>query len=254
MCGINGIIKSQIDKNDINKVYEMNKILSHRGPDFSDIWSNENIVLGHTRLSIIDLNPRSNQPFAKDNLVIVFNGEIYNYLELKKELSDVNFSTNSDTEVILELWKKYKENSFDMLRGMFAFAIYDTITNETIIARDHFGIKPLYYVETADFFAFSSEIKALYKIPGIKASVDSEMLHEYITFQFTLTNDTLYEGIKKVEPAHYIYIQNAKIHEYKKIRYTKGIISFLKNTYSKYEKTKDEEEMEFWKKISVGLV
>ena len=110
MCGINGIIKSNINKHDINNVTEMNKVLSHRGPDNSEIWSLNDTVFGHTRLAIIDLNSRSNQPFKKDNHVISFNGEIYNYKELKKKTPEATYLTDSDTEVILELWRKYKEN------------------------------------------------------------------------------------------------------------------------------------------------
>ena len=216
MCGINGIIKSQIDKNDINKVYEMNKILSHRGPDFSDIWSNENIVLGHTRLSIIDLNLRSNQPFAKDNLVIVFNGEIYNYLELKKELADVNFSTNSDTEVILELWKKYKEKCFNMLRGMFAFAIYDKNTRETVIARDHFGIKPLHYYIDEEKLIFSSEIKSIKETLNIKLSISNEAILSSVYYCWVPEENCIFDEIKKLLPGQYITVKDniSKINNY----------------------------------------
>ena len=235
MCGINGIIKSQIDKNDINKVYEMNKILSHRGPDFSDIWSNENIVLGHTRLSIIDLNPRSNQPFAKDNLLIVFNGEIYNYLELKKELSDVNFSTNSDTEVILELWKKYKEKCFNMLRGMFAFAIYDTNTRETVIARDHFGIKPLHYYIDEEKLIFSSEIKSIKETLNIKLSISNEAILSSVYYCWVPEENCIFDEIKKLLPGQYITVKDniSKINNY----WSSNVLIESKTTFNDLDKS-----------------
>ena len=221
MCGIAGIIFKNNSQPDWSRptVSNMLDSIAHRGPDGRDIFIGEGFAFGHVRLAIIDLQ-NGQQPFVSfdGSCVMVFNGEIYNYLELRQILirKGYNFKTNTDTEVLMNMYLEYGSEMLKHLNGMFAFAIHDKRTGKTFLSRDHFGIKPLYYVETVDFFAFSSEIKALYKIPGIKASVDSEMLHEYITFQFTLTNDTLYEGIKKVEPAHYIYIQNAKIHEYKR--------------------------------------
>jgi asparagine synthase (glutamine-hydrolysing) len=208
MCGINGLIKPDINENDINNVLEMNNILSHRGPDNSDIWSNTDVVFGHTRLAIIDLNQRSNQPFKKDNYVIIFNGEIYNYKELKKKLPEISFSTDSDTEVILELWKKYKENSFDMLRGMFAFAIYDTITNETIIARDHFGIKPLYFYKDEKKIIFSSEIKAIKKIIGKNLNVSKEAIVASTLYCWVPEKNCIFNEVEKLEPGEFIKIKD----------------------------------------------
>ena len=171
MCGINGIISKNINDVDIENIRKMNSILHHRGPDASDLWSNDRIVFGHTRLSIIDIDERSNQPFIKNGLVIVFNGEIYNYKSLKKKLPQTKWITNSDTEVILELWRNYKEKSLNMLRGMFSFAIYDLETNDTFVARDHFGIKPLYYLKNDEYFIFSSELKAIKSAVTIKPEI-----------------------------------------------------------------------------------
>jgi asparagine synthase (glutamine-hydrolysing) len=221
MCGISGIIYKgeSIPETAISTMESMLQSIAHRGPDDRGIYVDKNCIFGHVRLSIIDIE-NGKQPFISNdgNFILIFNGEIYNYLELKQILirKGYKFRTNSDTEVLINMYIEYKEKMLDYINGMFAFAIYDKTTRKTFLSRDHFGIKPLYFIETEGYFAFASEIKALFKIPGLKPSVDDEMIHEYITFQFTLTNDTMYKRIKKIEPAHYISVEKAKITEYKR--------------------------------------
>ena len=211
MCGINGIIKYNINKHDINNVIEMNKVLSHRGPDNSEIWSLNDTVFGHTRLAIIDLNSRSNQPFKKDNLVITFNGEIYNYKELKKKTPEATYLTDSDTEVILELWRKYKENCLNFLRGMFAFAIHDIDTKETFLVRDHFGIKPLYYYSDSNQIIFSSEIKSIKKIVGKKMNISNQAIVASSLYCWIPEKNCIFSDIKKLQPGEYIKVKNNDI-------------------------------------------
>lgn len=171
MCGISGIIPLNNRKslNFISILKGINKRLECRGPDSQNIWKNDSndICLGHTRLSIIDPVERSNQPFISEdkNFVITYNGELYNYLDQKKELEKKGhiFKTNSDTEVILKLYIEYNEKFLEFLDGMFAFCIYDKRNNETIIVRDRFGIKPLYYTLFNDIFIFSSSVKSIYE-------------------------------------------------------------------------------------------
>jgi asparagine synthase (glutamine-hydrolysing) len=221
MCGIAGILYKNEEKRSWAQetIIGMMNSMAHRGPDGRDIYVNDLIVFGHLRLAIIDLE-NGKQPITSidGNFVLIFNGEIYNYLELRKGLlgKGYRFKTNSDSEVLLNLYIEYGEKMLDFLNGMFAFAIHDIRTGKTFLARDHFGIKPLYYYESDDFFAFASEIKALVQIPEVKIQVNEEVMHEYVTFQFTLSNRTLYDSIKKLEPAHYIYLGDNKIIEYKR--------------------------------------
>ena len=162
MCGITGIINRQ---NASDLVSKMTDCLHHRGPDAQAVWNNQDnsISLGHARLSIIDTSTGANQPFCKHEFTLVFNGEIYNYRELRYELAllNVTFTTHSDTEVLLEAWRQWGKECLNKLRGMFAFAIYDQTTHDVFVVRDHFGIKPLFYSYNQNTLAFASELKAL---------------------------------------------------------------------------------------------
>jgi asparagine synthase (glutamine-hydrolysing) len=211
MCGINGIISKSTSNTDIDNVKKMNSILNHRGPDASEMWSNESAVFGHTRLSIIDIDKRSNQPFIKDGLIITFNGEIYNYKDLKKKLPQAKWITNSDTEVVLELWRNYKEKSLNMLRGMFAFAIHDLTTNDTFIVRDHFGIKPVYYYKSDKNFIFSSELKAIKAILPTKPEISLTGIVSSMMYAWIPETNCIYKNIKKLLPGQYIHINSDKI-------------------------------------------
>lgn len=209
MCGIAGIINLRREpiKGLRKRLEVMNKLLSHRGPDAAGIWVQDNQIAGfaHRRLSIIDLSDAGNQPMQDENgNWIVFNGEIYNYLELRKSLS-FKFRTNSDTEVILKAYEKWGKDCVNHLRGMFAFAIWDARKQMLFCARDRFGIKPFYYTIVDDTFYFASEMKAL--LPFLPAiHTDFAGFRDYLTFQFCLGDKTLFHGVKSLEPAHWMQI------------------------------------------------
>jgi len=218
MCGIVGFVDQHTDYNKEEVLRQMMASVKHRGPDDEGVFLNKenSTAFGHVRLSIIDL-ASGQQPMrsADDRYTIVFNGEIYNYIELKKDLEKKGhtFRTSSDTEVLIALYQEYGKTMVDYLNGMFAFAIYDKAEDLVFIARDHLGIKPLYYFSNASFFAFASEIKALFKHPKISAEPNAALLHEYLTFQFILGKETLYERIHKIEPGNYAIIKHGQIQE-----------------------------------------
>ena len=207
MCGILGIIDLNSRINEVIFKNLLNKT-NHRGPDGSKIWcsSDKKIKLGHNRLAIIDLSNNADQPMHDDthDFVIVFNGEIYNFLDLKKELEvEYNFKSSSDTEVILKAYKKWGYECVNHFNGMFAFAIYDIAKSTIFCARDRAGQKPFYYHHKKDVFAFSSELKNLvsdYVSPSIKMS----SLNEYFKFGFVAGENTIYSDFKKLPPAHYL--------------------------------------------------
>lgn len=205
MCGICGIVGNEaLGYESEHIVTKMMGSLSHRGPDDEGITKDTNFIFGHKRLAIIDLD-YGRQPMQTENgeIVLIFNGEIYNYLELRQELvrKGVHFKTFSDTEVLLRLYEIDGEDCLNCLNGMFAFAIFDKRKNHFFAARDHLGIKPFYYYLFPDGnIIFASEIKAILKHPRIQASADVEAMQEYLTFQFCLNSNTLFKGIKKLEP------------------------------------------------------
>ena len=174
MCGIFGLVKKQNHRVIQDEMYLMHKAQIHRGPDNFGYFCNDNIFLGNNRLSIIDLSD-GNQPFySKDkNIIVLQNGEIYNYLELKDELvsNNINFETNSDTEVILRLYEQYNLSMLDKLNGMFSISILDFNNNKLHLIRDRFGQKPLYFYDNTEQFIFSSEIKSILDL-GIKTSIN----------------------------------------------------------------------------------
>ncbi len=207
MCGIVGIINKDNQEVTSSILEKMAATIHHRGPDEDGIFINGNIGFFHKRLSIIDLST-GQQPMTFDNCTIVFNGEIYNYIELRNDLikKGHEFRTTSDTEVILHLYVEYGDNFVNLLNGMFAFIIYDKTKERLFIARDHFGIKPLYWYRDDNKILFGSEIKALLAHPDIVAEADPENLQEYLTFQFILGEGTMFKNICKVQPGHYITI------------------------------------------------
>jgi asparagine synthase (glutamine-hydrolysing) len=204
MCGIAGFTGF---KNNIALAENANIIQQHRGPDNHQIWNDETIALAHRRLSIIDLTEAANQPFKKNNLVIVFNGEIYNYKELQQQLEKekgVKFISSSDTEVILEMYRCYGKGCLDQFIGMFSFAIYDLNDESLFIARDHFGIKPLFYTIINNSFAFSSELKTLVGIEGFNKTINPKSLVSCLNYLWVSGNETMFNDCYKLPAAHYL--------------------------------------------------
>lgn len=213
MCGINGIVMSgEFDLNIVSKnINIMNDSITHRGPDedgeFIIDMKHYCCSMAMRRLSIIDLNTGSQPIFSEDkNLVIVFNGEIYNHAILKKKLLDkgVVFTTNSDTEVILKLYESHGVSSFSMLDGMFAFSIFDRTKDKIFIARDFFGEKPLYYMNTNDRLVWSSELKSITSILSNKPAIDHLSLSLYFQMTYIPAPFTIYKNIRKLEANHFI--------------------------------------------------
>ncbi len=219
MCGIAGIISKQ---NILDKTHISNMIssLDHRGPDENGVYNYENVSLGHARLSIIDLDS-GKQPMISscNNFVLSFNGEIYNYKKLKKELKfkGLDFSTNSDTEVVLKMFEYYGVDFVKRLRGMFAFAIFDKKRKEIHIYRDQLGIKPMYYYQDESLFIFSSEIRSIKQIPCLNLNKSISAIDHYLWLSYIPAPLTIFKNIKKLEPGHYISLnQSGKIIKHKK--------------------------------------
>ena len=214
MCGIFGVIKPELP--DRSQVETACLSLSHRGPNDSGLLFDlsQGIALGHRRLSIIDLSADGHQPFfsADSRYVIVFNGEIYNYLEIREELKNFyNFKTKTDTEVLQASYIKWGESCLQKFNGMFAFAIWDKVERKLFCARDRLGIKPFYYHFYAGDLYFSSEIKALLKV-GVKPKVNEKVVFEYLYYGFyDHSDDTFFSGIKTLSPGHYLLWQNERI-------------------------------------------
>jgi asparagine synthase (glutamine-hydrolysing) len=214
MCGIVGIWSNnniENQKNYVNKILEKQY---HRGPDNSSSYSIDDITLGHNRLAIIDLNQNANQPFLSNcgRYIVVFNGEIYNYLELKKELY-YDFKTHSDTEVLLASYIKYGDKCIEKFNGMFAFAIYDQKEKTLFCARDRIGKKPFVYSEHYSGFYFASELSALFSI-GIFSDEEDEIGKAYSflrNYRHTPEPYTKYKEIRRLEPAHAMIVKNQKI-------------------------------------------
>ena len=184
---------------------EITSALAHRGPDDAGYFNDGAVSMGFRRLKIIDLDGGRQPMFNEDgNLSLVFNGEIYNYRELRKELLQKGhrLKSESDTEVILHLYEEEGEDCVNRLRGMFSFCLYDRRYNRLFGARDRFGIKPLYYLETPDFFALASEAKALWSLPAYRREVNVGAIPHYLTFQYVPEPQTMFSGIYKIPPAH----------------------------------------------------
>ncbi len=224
MCGICGFIGNYSQ----DVLERMTDIMSHRGPDDRGFYRDSDVGLGHRRLSIIDLKT-GHQPIfnEEESLVLIYNGETYNFKELKKELlkSGHVFKTNTDSEVIVHLYEEYGKSCVDYLRGMFAFAIWDKAKRELFLARDRFGIKPLYYTElTSGEFLFASEIKSLLQNDKIVREVDIEAFDQYFTFRYVPENKTMFKNIFKLEPGHILIRKNKtnRIKQYWDIEYNNG--------------------------------
>jgi asparagine synthase (glutamine-hydrolysing) len=205
MCGIVAMVQLDGTPVDLPLLAHMAAALDHRGPDDEGHVVDGTVGLYHKRLSIIDLKT-GQQPMTRHRTTVTFNGEIYNYVELRDALKRRGrpFQTTSDTEVILAMYEEYGADCIPALNGMFAFVLYDRYRRRLIAARDHFGIKPLYYRADGRRVVFASEIKALLRHPDVTSSPDRDAMRDYITFQFVLGEATLFAGIRKVQPGHYI--------------------------------------------------
>lgn len=212
MCGICGII-GELD-NSRKVLKNMMDKIAHRGPDDEGMYVDKHAAIGHRRLSIIDLSHGA-QPMYNEtgDIAIVFNGEIYNHLEIRKELikKGHQFSNDSDTECLIHGYEEYGTDLLHKLRGMFAFVIWDSRTNTMFGARDHFGIKPFYYANINKNLVFSSEIKAILEYPGFERKVNEEALEQYLSFQYSVLPETFFKGVYKLPAGHYMIYKDGKM-------------------------------------------
>ena len=252
MCGISGIIYLKNEKVQEKEIDKMNKSIKHRGPDGDGIFINNNIGLGHVLLKIQDVTDKSKQPFMYKNWVLTYNGEIYNFKELRKKLEKENykFSTSSDTEVLIKMIDFYGiDKTLKMIEGCFAFAIYNKKTEQTIIVRDRFGIKPLYYYKDNKRLIFSSEIKAILQCDNIKRIFNMEKVLVSINTKLWLDREsTLFKDINSVLPGTYFIIDKGKItkKEYYKLKF--------KNKYKEPSKLLEDFGKEFEKSVKKKLI
>lgn len=228
MCGICGIIRKGDNKDIIKK---MNDRIMHRGPDGEGYYIDGDVAFGHRRLSIIDLSTGDQPIYNEDNSVVtVYNGEIYNYVELRSNLESLGheFKTKSDTEVLVHGYEEWHTDLPKHLRGMFAFAIYDKNRNEIFLARDNFGIKPLYYANMNDSFMFASEIKSFLDVPAFKKEFNEDILETYLEFSFVPTNETFFKGVYRLDAGCSLLYkdEDIKINKYFKLDFKEDKMSF----------------------------
>lgn len=215
MCGFSGFIGTTEGDMDSRKAIlkKMMDKIAHRGPDQEGMFVDDKVALGFRRLSIIDLNNGS-QPMFNENkdVAIVFNGEIYNHLELRKELIEKGhvFANNADTECLIHGYEEYGVELLYKLRGMFAFVIYDMRNDVVFAARDFFGIKPFYYTVNEGRLVFSSEIKSIIEFPGVKREMNEEALEQYLSFQYSVLPETFFKGIYRLPAGHYMMYRDGK--------------------------------------------
>lgn len=246
MCGIVGHIRLH-NKMDNVLFEEMLNTLKHRGPDDSGTYySNKHAVaLGHRRLSFLDLSSAGKQPFCNPNQTvwITFNGEIYNYLELKEELEkEYSFKTNSDTEVLIAAYEKWGIDFLNKLKGMFAFGLYDEQKKKLFLVRDRFGIKPLYFYKDNENIIFASEIKAILASKVPKKEIDFSAFSDYFVYRYIPSPKTIWQGIKKVPPAHYLEVD------------TESLINSSKEYWNLSSENKSEDNLKLIKTIDSILL
>ena len=228
MCGISGIIsKKTLSQNDIAQLSASVKAMNKRGPDSQGTFVHDKVGLGHARLSIMDTSSAASQPFVHEdgNHVLVFNGEIYNFKELREPLEKegITFRTHSDTEVLLELYKKEKEKCIEKFVGFFAFAILDKRDGSVFIARDRFGIKPLYVYQDEQKILFGSELKSIMAF-DIKKDINFTSLYQYLQFNYIPGNQCIFKNAYQLQQGHYALVENneIKISKYYEIPFTEG--------------------------------
>lgn len=213
MCGFTGFV-GKLDEKEAVLTNMMNTII-HRGPDSAGMYCDEDAALGFRRLSIIDITESGDQPLYNEDRtkVLVFNGEIYNYQELRKELIEAGheFKTNTDSETLLHGYEEWGTLLLKRLRGMFAFVIWDTVTKKLFGARDMFGIKPFYYAQMNDTFLFGSEIKSFVEHPKFDKELNEDALGNYLSFQFVPTNETFFKNVFCLQPGYYLTYEDGKL-------------------------------------------
>jgi asparagine synthase (glutamine-hydrolysing) len=226
MCGIAGKLYFDRERHvDPSLLHAMNRVLAHRGPDDSGIFHDGAIGLAHRRLSIIDLSPGGHQPMASADgtLWITYNGEVYNFRELRQELEahGVRFRSQSDTEVILALWQREGVACVERLNGMFAFALWDARRRRLTLVRDRVGKKPLHYYVDGEKALFASEPKGIFVDPEVPAEADLDAIHRYLTFGYVPAPRSAFRGVRKVPPAHYVEIgeDGVRVARYWRLRY-----------------------------------
>lgn len=212
MCGICGFTGEIVDQNSI--IHKMAEVITHRGPDSDGYYTDSKIAMGFRRLSIIDLDAGHQPIYNEDkSLVLTFNGEIYNYKVLRRELIELGhkFYTKADSEVLVHGFEEWGEKLLDRLRGMFGFAIYNTKDGSLFVARDFFGIKPVHYAMVDGHFVYGSEIKSILEFPKYKKKFNAKTLDNYLSFQYALPPETFFEGIYCLLPGHYLWYKDGKV-------------------------------------------
>jgi asparagine synthase (glutamine-hydrolysing) len=248
MCGILGIISLSNRKPDASKFRSALNKINHRGPD-SNLYKsllNGNIIFGHTRLSILDLTEEGNQPFQYGNYTIIYNGEIYNYIEIRKILEEKGylFKTETDTEVLLAAYDFYGSDCVKHFNGMWAFAIFNSTTNKVFISRDRFGVKPLYYYQNEDYFIFSSEIKSIVEFDSDTKKPDLESIFLYVLQgQTAELNKTWFSNVFRLMPGHSMEISALKI----------SMICYYDYNFKKFKGSFDEAKAEFLEKLKQSI-
>lgn len=212
MCGIAGFMGQVENRADV--IRNMTEVITHRGPDSDGFFTDDNISMGFRRLSIIDLGAGHQPIYNEDkSLVLTFNGEIYNYKDLRKELiaKGHKFYTDTDSEVLVHGFEEWKEDMLPKLRGMFGFAIYNTKDNSLFIARDFFGIKPMHYTQIGNDFVYASEIKSILEYPKFEKKFNRKALDSYLSFQYAVPPETFFEDVYCLMPGHYLWYKDGEV-------------------------------------------
>jgi asparagine synthase (glutamine-hydrolysing) len=207
MCGISLIIQTKQEQPEESLIHAMNQKVVHRGPDDEGVFIHNNVALGHRRLSIIDVSVKGHQPMQKDGVWITYNGEVYNYLELRTELEALGYSFDSacDTEIILAAWLEWGVKSFERMNGMWAIIIYDLKAGKVILSRDHFGIKPLFYTSSGSYFLAGSEIKQFTAIPSFQPNLNHKVAYNFfLSGLLNYSEESFFDGVLAVKPGHYL--------------------------------------------------
>ena len=219
MCGIAGFTRFHKPGGDVSSLVAMGDAIAHRGPDAHGEYLDDYIGLCHRRLAIVDLSDAGVQPmYSQDNnLVLVFNGEIYNFLELREDLAARGyvFRTKTDTEVILALYQMEGEGFLSRLNGMFAFALWDKREQALLLARDRVGKKPLYFYQDDSTFAFASELKALHALQGLDFQLRYDAMHDFFAYQYIPDPKTIYTRVRKLEPGHSLFVSREGVKKQK---------------------------------------